>query len=261
MNSHTYDRVNLPVGQTDCEFLFVPAGPFSMGTDIDRVPSVVSRFPDVQTAWIQKEAPRHEVDLPDYYISRTPITNAVWAQYVREAGLVPPVTWGERRPSPNHPVCGVAYEEAEAFCRWLSQISGHGIDLPTEAQWEKAARSTDSREWPWGDQFSPQKCNTREGGYGGTTSVERFPEGASPYGVLDLAGNVEEWTRDLYLPYPGGQPVTDGFGGPGQYRVTRGGHWEGGGDLARCARRHGTSAGSPVGVRLVLGASPSLRPC
>lgn len=168
------------------------------------------------------------------------------------------MSWGEQTPEPNHPVCGVAYEEAEAFCRWLSQLSGHGVDLPTEAQWEKAARGTDGRQWPWGDEFNPQMCNTREGGYEGTTPVERFPQGASPYGVLDMGGNVEEWTRDLYLPYPDDQAVIDGFGGPGQYRVTRGGHWKGGGDLARCARRHGTWADSPVGVRAVLHDSPSL---
>ena len=245
-----YSQMRLLIGQAVCEFVLVPAGPFWMGTAADRAPVVTTQFPDVQVAWILKEAPAHEVDLPEYYISRTPITNAVWAEYAHGVDL--PAYAAEPSLEPNHPVCGVTYEEAEAFCRWLSRVSGHSMDLPTEAQWEKAARGTDGREWPWGDDFSPRKCNTREGGYGGITPVDRFPEGASPYGVLDMGGNLEEWTRDLYLPYPGAEAVTDGFGGPGQYRVTRGGHWQGGGDLARCARRHGHWADSPVGVRVVL---------
>ena len=252
MSSHTHDEFRVLVGQTSCEFVFVPGGPFSMGTDDDRVLAVVSLFPNVQADWIRKELPAHEVDLPDYHISRTPITNELWAEYVHQAGLTPPSRWATRTPEPKHPVCGVVYEEAEAFCGWLSEISGHRVDLPTEAQWEKAARGTDGREWPWGNEFSPQKCNTREGGYGGVTLVDRFSEGSSPYGVLDMGGNVEEWTRDLYKPYPGGKAVTDGFGGVGQYRVIRGGHWEGGGDLARCARRHGAWAHSLVGFRILL---------
>lgn len=246
------DEVRIVVGEATSEFLLVPAGPFRMGTDAERVPDVAAAFPGVEPEWILKEAPAHEVDLPDYYIARTPITNQLWSEYVERTRSSLPEGWADTPPLPTHPVSGIAYEEAEAFCRWLSEVSGYRLALPTEAQWEKAARGLDGREWPWGNEFDAGKCNTREGGYGGVTPVDRFPEGASPYGALDMGGNVEEWTADHYQPYPGGEPVTDGFGGPGDYRVTRGGHWASGGDLARCARRHGAWDHSPVGARLVL---------
>ena len=279
------------VGQTACEFVLVPTSAFLMGTDAERAPIVTSKFPAVQTEWVLKEAPAHEVYLADYYIAHTPITNQLWVEYVHLTGSPRPSSWAASPPEAKHPVSGITYEEAESFCHWLSQVSGHRLvllpleydrywllfvtpakagvtsgkqpwhyrnhletvlGLPTEAQWEKAARGTDGREWPWGKEFSAEKCNTREGGYRGVTAVDRFPAGSSPYGALDMGGNVEEWTSDLYRPYPGGDAVTDDFGGPGQYRVTRGGHWEGGGDLARCARRHGAWAHSRVGARLVL---------
>ena len=246
------DDIRFVVGQTTCEFVFVPAGAFLMGADVERAPAVAAQFPGVQAEWILKEAPAHEVYVPDYYIARTPITNQLWAEYVHRTDSRSPASWADSPPAPKHPVSGIMYEEAGEFCDWLTEISGHRADLPTEAQWEKAARGTDGREWPWGNEFNAERCNTREGSYGGVTPFDRFPDGSSPYGVLDMGGNVEEWTRDLYQPYPGGQAVSDGFGGPGQYRITRGGHWEGGGDLARCARRHGAWAHSQVGARIVL---------
>ena len=252
MGTRIHDEVRFVVGQTACEFVLVPASAFLMGTDAERAPIVTSKFPAVQTEWVLKEAPAHEVYLADYYIARTPITNQLWVEYVHLTGSPRPSSWAASPPEAKHPVSGITYEEAESFCHWVSQVSGHRLGLPTEAQWEKAARGTDGREWPWGKEFSAEKCNTREGGYRGVTAVDRFPAGSSPYGALNMGGNVEEWTSDLYRPYPGGDAVTDDFGGPGQYRVTRGGHWEGGGDLARCARRHGAWAHSRVGARLVL---------
>ncbi len=257
MSSSIPVDIRFVVGQTTCEFVFVPAGAFLMGADAERAPAVAAQFPGVQAEWILKEAPAHEVYLPDYYIARTPITNQLWAEYVHGASSRRPASWADSPPAPKHPASGITYEEAGAFCRWLSEVSGHSLALPTEAQWEKAARGTDGREWPWGNEFSAEKCNTREGGYGGVTPVDRFRSGSSPYGVLDMGGNVEEWTSDFYQPYADGKAVTDGFGGPGEYRITRGGHWEGGGDLARCARRHGTGAHSRVGARMVLNTTVS----
>ncbi len=252
MNSGIRDKIRLRVGQAAYEFVLIPVGSFLMGTRAEQVAAVVAQFPGVQAEWILKEVPTHQVYLPDYYIARTPITNQLWQEYIARTGSPAPSTWSVSVPEPGHPVAGITYEDTESFCEWLSQVSGHCIDVPTEAQWEKAARGTDGREWPWGNDFSVEKCNTQEGDYGGITAVDRFPGGSSPYGVLDMGGNVEEWTSDFYQPYPGGKAVTDGFGGTGQYRVTRGGHWEGGGDLARCARRHGAFPQSLVGARLVL---------
>ena len=251
MNPNTHDELRIVVGGTSYEFVFVAAGTFLMGTNAEHAPAVASQFPGVLAEWILKEAPVHEVYLADYYIARTPITNQLWAEYINRTSSLPPPDWADSPPNPKHPVSGITYEEAEVFCSWLSEHADHRITLPTEAQWEKAARGVDGREWPWGNEFSAEKCNTREGGYGEVTAVNRFPAGASPYGALDMGGNVEEWTSDLYRPYPGGEVGMNGFGGPG-HRVTRGGHWEGRGDLARCARRHGAWTHSRVGACMVL---------
>ena len=223
-----------------------------MGTSIDQVAAVVSRFPKLEAAWFLKECPSHQKYLPDYYIARFPLTNEVWREYVRLAAVAQPATWGQSTPEPDHPVFGITYEEVEAFGEWVSETTGRVCRPPTEAQWEKAARGTDGREWPWGDEFDPEMCNTRGGRYGGTTPVDRFLGGASPFGAVDMAGNVEEWTSDFYEPYPGGETIRDDFGGPGEYRVTRGGWWSGGADLARCARRHGFGGDSLIGGRLAL---------
>ena len=202
MRSSPKDELTLVVGLTACEFVYIPAGVFLMGTDAERASSVAYEFPGVQAEWILKETPMHEVYLSGYYISRTPITNQLWAEYVKRTYPLPPVGWNLSREEGKHPVTGITYEEAQAFCRWLSRVSGYRIELPSEAQWEKAARGTDAREWPWGNEFSTEICNTREGGYGGTTAIDRFPAGDSPYGVLDMGGNVEKWTMGLYQPYP-----------------------------------------------------------
>jgi formylglycine-generating enzyme required for sulfatase activity len=134
-------------------------------------------------------------------------------------------------------VVNVAWHDAIAYCRWLSGKTGKTYRLSTEAEWEKAARGTDGREYPWGDKFDPSKCNTREGGVGTTTPVGTYPDGASPYGALDMAGNVWEWCQSLYKPYPyrlkDGCEDTEADGG----RVFRGGSWYFGAGHARCACR------------------------
>jgi formylglycine-generating enzyme required for sulfatase activity len=134
-----------------------------------------------------------------------------------------------------------------AYCDWLSRETGLRYRLPTEAEWEKAARGPDGRAHPWGDAFDPRRANTREAGIGETTPVGVFPEGASPYGALDMAGNVEECTGSLYRLYPG-SPVQDPE--EGSYLVTRGGCFALDGDLARCDRRHGLPFAPAAGFRL-----------
>jgi formylglycine-generating enzyme required for sulfatase activity len=142
------DGLRLMVGRTACEFVYIPAGVFLMGTDAERASSVAAEFPGVQVEWILKEVPVHEVYLPDYYISRTPVTNQLWAEYNQRTDSPPPMGWEHSPANSKHPVTGITYEEAQAFCRWLSQVSGYRLGLPSEAQWEKAARGTDAREWP-----------------------------------------------------------------------------------------------------------------
>ena len=103
----------------------------------------------------------------------------------------------------KHPVVFVSWKDAIAFCEWLSKEAGRKYRLPTEAEWEKAARGTDGREWPWGNEpptKDNERCNFRVI-VGDTTPVGHYPKGASPYGIMDMAGNVWEWTSSLYKNY------------------------------------------------------------
>jgi formylglycine-generating enzyme required for sulfatase activity len=152
--------------------------------------------------------------------------------------------------SPGRPVVGVNWYEAEAYCAWLSAITGRNFRLPREMEWEKAARSTDGREYPWGEKFDPTLCNTVEGHIGTTTPIGLYPGGVSRFGLFDASGNMWEWTGDWYQMYPGGE-ASDDFGE--KFRVVRGGSWDDNSDDARCAYRHGGVPGlfdNNVGFRL-----------
>ena len=185
-----------------------------------------------------------------FLISRFPVTNAEYRVFVEAtARPAPELILLDR--SADHPVWGVTYLDAAQYTEWLGERIGRHCRLPTEAEWECAARGPQQSEYPFGNVFDPNKCNTREAGIGGTTPVDHYPDGASGYGVFDLGGNVEEWTSTLYGPYPGGQWIDDDISasiGP-HYRVLRGGSFALGGDLARCARRHGPHPAAPFRYR------------
>lgn len=141
-------------------------------------------------------------------------------------------------------MAGVRREDADAYAVWLSDRTGHPWRLPTEAEWEHAAKGPDGREFPWGDTFDPAAANTRESGVHTTTPVGAFPAGVSPFGVYDMAGNVEEFTADDYRPHPGGPFVADHLVETmNTYRVARGGSFSRFGDLTRTRRRHGAFPG------------------
>ena len=163
-----------------------------------------------------------------FCIARVPITNAQYDLFVRATNHPPPPHWEEGRPPKelnSHPVIRVSWHDAVAYCDWLSQVTGKKVALPTEEQWEKAARGDqDTRAYPWGDAFERMRCNTRELGIGATTPVGIFPRGASPYGVLDMSGNVWEWTQTRSAD--------------GGYWL-RGGSWDGSADFARVSSRYG----------------------
>lgn len=207
------------------EFVDIPSGEFWMGSD---------RISDA-------EKPIHSVHVEPFAIARYPVTNAQYAVFVQATGREPPRHWEGSQPPPhlaNHPVVHVTWHDAVAYCRWLSQETGREYRLPTEAEWERAARgATDRREWPWGDEWDSERCNTAESGPGTTTPVGVYPAGASPEGVLDVAGNVWEWCSSLYRPYPydagDGRENTEAEGS----RVLRGGSWNGIQTTARCAFR------------------------
>jgi formylglycine-generating enzyme required for sulfatase activity len=243
----------------------VPAARVHIGLDGFEVADVVERWRHVgvEDDWIDKEVPRHFAELADYWIATYPVTNGEYRAFLVDSGHENrPSTWylgaypWERA---NHPVAGVAAADADAYAAWFSERTGHPWRLPTEAEWEYAAAGPDGLEFPWGDTFDPDRANTRETGVHTTTPVGVFPGGRSPFGVLDLAGNVEEYIADDYRPYPGGRHVADHLVQTmTDYRVTRGGSFSRFGDLARTRRRHGAFPGPlyPAGFRLATGVRP-----
>jgi formylglycine-generating enzyme required for sulfatase activity/tRNA A-37 threonylcarbamoyl transferase component Bud32 len=227
------------------ELLYIPAGPFWMGNNDADLKETCR--------------PRHAVTLGAYCIGRFPVTNADYQHYIDANPDVPvpynplrfaqPYVWDRRtrtypRGRDDHPVVLVTWEEARAYCRWLSEISGYRCRLPSEAEWEKAAcwdpAAEVFRRYPWGDDFDDSLCNVDAHGALRleTTPVGRYsPAGDSPYGLVDMAGNVWEWTGSLYRPYP--YQADDGREDPktpGE-RVVRGGAFDEGPLAARCAWR------------------------
>lgn len=225
----------------------IPAGTFGMGIDLDEVDRVVAEWGPlgVERDWILKEAPQHEVAVAAFRLGKYPVTNEQFLAYVLDAApRERPSAWGHGTfplGAANQPVYTVSPEEADAYCRWLSARTGRSFRLPTEAEWEYAATGGDGRQFPWGDDWDPTRANTAELGPLTTTPVGMYPDGASPFGVLDMAGNVEEYVADDYHPYPGAELVADDLVATyGEaYRVARGGSFARHGDLARNARRHG----------------------
>jgi serine/threonine-protein kinase len=185
------------------ELVRVPAGKFLMGSD-----------PAKDEYAREDEQPQHMLDLPEFYIGKYPVTNAQYAVFVEAMDYKTPKHWNSGKvPSgkEDHPVVVVSWEDALAFCRWLSQETGKDFTLPSEAEWEKAARGpvpsevegTDGRIYPWGNKPpTADLCNFAKN-VGGTTPVGTYsPQGDSPYGCADMAGNVWEWTRSLWRDYP-----------------------------------------------------------
>jgi formylglycine-generating enzyme required for sulfatase activity len=226
-------------GLPDVVWCEVPAGPFVMGEGDEQ----------------------YQVDLSAYSISKYPVTNAQYAAFVQDGGYTEkwrhcwtgagwqwkkdrtgPDMEGGAFDLPNHPVVMVTWYEGVAFCRWLTERlreagelgPNQEVALPTEAQWEKAARGDDGRIFPWGNEFDPARCNVLETGIGATSAVGIFPAGASSYGVLDMSGNVWEWCRTKWRGYE--EPADESLEGDVR-RVLRGGSWRSGRDLARCVER------------------------
>jgi formylglycine-generating enzyme required for sulfatase activity len=185
--------------------VLVPAGEFWMGTD-----------------GAGDESPRHRVYLDAYHIDKYAVTNALYERFMRATGRQAPAFWNDSKwNGASQPVVGVSWHDAEAYCRWA------GKRLPTEAEWEKAARGTDGRKYPWGDQWDSSRANSSESKLGRTTPVGSYPSGASPYGALDMAGNVWQWVADWYdKDYYKRSPERNPRGPEsGQSRVLRGGSW------------------------------------
>ena len=243
----------------------VPGGTAEIGLPPEAAADVAAQWAHVgvEKAWIDKETPVHTVELAAYWIATYPVTNAEYRAFLATTGRPGrPTTWylgAYPYDRSNHPVAGVRPADADAYAAWLSARTGHPWRLPTEAEWEHAAKGPEGLEYPWGNAFDPAKANTRETGVHTTTPVGAFPGGRSPAGALDMGGNAEEYTADDYRAYPGGPAVTDHLTEvAGQYRITRGGSFARFGDLTRTRRRHGAfpSPLYPAGFRLATGEPP-----
>lgn len=254
----------------EIDWVTIPAGEFTMGSDKAQ-----------DSMAYDDELPQHRFFLPEYRISRVPVTVAQFARFVRATDYrttaeiegsarnwtgsewedvkgaywsAPRGAGSDVRQKQQHPVTCVSWRDAVAFCSWA------GVRLPSEAEWEKAARGTDGRIWPWGNQPPDANlCNFEGAGIGDTTTVDRYPDGASPYGVLDMAGNMWEWTRSLWYqtrgllgigateyayPYKSEDGREDVNAPDILGRVLRGGSFSFSRNFVRCAYRNG---GGPEG--------------
>ncbi|HEX6292666.1 MAG TPA: formylglycine-generating enzyme family protein [Herpetosiphonaceae bacterium] len=184
-------------------FITIPAGPFLMGTFDAERSRLATRYGGTRESYAE-ESPQHEVLLAEFAIGQVPVTNALYAAFQQATGAHRPIVWGGALTDAlrDHPVVDVSWHEAQALCAWLVEQTGQRYRLPTEAEWEKAARGSDGRAFPWGDEFDLRRCNVRESGLGMTTPVGSYLAGASPYDCLDMAGSVWEWTQSLQAPYP-----------------------------------------------------------
>ena len=222
--------------------VYVPVGEFIMGSTTTQVDYALAlcneSWGNCKRSWFDNEQPQHTVYLDAFCIDQTEVTNTQYRACV-EAGVCDApldTTYYDDTSYAQHPVVYVGWNDADAYCWWA------GKRLPTEAEWEKAARGTDGRLYPWGNTFDGSKLNfcdkncsedrrdtSVDDGYADTAPVGSYPAGASPYGALDMAGNVWEWVADwadsgYYSQSPGRNPP-----GPdsGEKRVMRGGSWGG----------------------------------
>jgi formylglycine-generating enzyme required for sulfatase activity/predicted nucleic acid-binding Zn-ribbon protein len=228
----------------------IPAGKFTMGSDTGEM----------------DERPSHNVSLSAYYISKHPVTNKEYKRFVDEAGHDVPYMdeeWAEPYNWKNgtypagkgdHPVVLVTYDDALAYCKWA------GKRLPTEAEWERAARGQDGRTYPWGDHAPSNVLCNFASNERGTSNIGAYAAGASPVGALDMAGNVWEWCADSYDPGFYKQvnntldPLCNGATG---LKVIRGGSWVNTANALRCTNRHSSKPdlrAAVIGFRTALDA-------
>ncbi len=265
---------SVPVPET----VTVPAGAFVFGSDgaereaaygLDEAAYGHARTRELR--WYDAEHARTRRETGAYAITRTPITNAQYGAFVEATGHPPPDVdartwagyglahpfertrrhvWASGRPPAgraDHPVVVVSRDDAESYARWLTDVTGAGWRLPTEEEWEKAARGAHGRRFPWGDAFDAARLNSHDRGPFDTVAVGRYPDGASAYGVLDAAGQVFEWT------------ATDA--GPDR-AIVKGGSWDDKGcGVCRPAARHARPTNLKhilIGFRLVRESSTPL---
>ncbi len=235
--------------------VYVPEGRFRIGSDRDELISLIRSHGlsalggdeqemdlAVEVYGLVNEMPKHVAATKAFFIDKTEVTNAQYKLYVDKTGNPPPAHWTKGsypEAEGDLPVVNISLAEARAYARW------RGARLPSEEEWEKAARGTDGRTFPWGEVFSEDRCHHMRAEDAGPVPVGSYPSWGSPYGCLDMIGNVQEWTDTTFAPYPGSE-AADTLP-QGSYQVVRGGAWYQQEIVpipARCASRYPLDPGS-----------------
>ena len=220
--------------------VYVPPGEFWMGSTEQEIAAIMAECDVCDREWFTRELPRHKVPVGAFWIDRTEVTNAQYRQCVDAGGCIEPQ---EKRSHTresyygnpeydDYPVVNVSWQQARAYAEWV------GGRLPTEAEWEYAARGAAGSTYPWGEELPNERLLNYINNVGDTTQVGEHPEGASWVGSLDMSGNVFEWTSSLFQPYPydlaDGREELEAAGA----RVLRGGAFHDKPRWVRCASRN-----------------------
>ena len=214
----------------DGGMVLIPAGEFTMGSDkaendaMWRGANALNPYGFNDKLYVD-EHPAHKVNLPAYMIDKYEVTNAQYKKFIDATGRRSPDHFRNRtypEGKADHPVTFVTWYDAHDYCQWT------GKRLPTDEEWEKAARGSDGRMFPWGNEFDINNANTplrwsKLGVTGDTTPVGAFEGGKSPYGLYDMSGNVWEWTSSWYVAYPGNKHPSENYGE--KYKQLKGGSW------------------------------------
>ncbi len=258
-------------GKSGASMVFIPAGEFTMGSTPEQIQSYLKNFDGVPFDAFQAEIPKRQIALDAYYIDQYEVSNRLYRRFIETTGRPSPQFWEDKRfQQPDYPVLGVTWYDADAYCKWA------GKRLPTEAEWEKAARGSEGYFYPWGNSWDSKRTNTAsywagqsfpsitkwaewmqtalDQGKAGPVEIGKFSSGISPYGVHDMAGNVSEWVFDWYTPYVSQSTLIRNPKGAdsGAMKVHRGGSWSVSSIFARSAyrARENPERGSPyIGMR------------
>ena len=194
------------------DMVLIPEGPFLMGSTKEDIDTLLKLDQNIEFGRLDNEMPQREVFLSAYYIDKYPVTNTKYKIFIESGGYTQKSLWSnagweyvtQTNPlenndldnilngEPDCPVVNVSWYESEAFAKWA------GKRLPTEAEWEKAARGTDGRIYPWGNEYDKTRLNCAENKIEKPTSVTKYPQGQSVHGCFDMSGNVWEWASDWY---------------------------------------------------------------
>ncbi len=232
----------------DPPMLDIPESVFTMGITREDAQNTANEFSNigVKEEWILKESPEIPVRLDSYRIGKYPVTNTEYLTYLNENKHAECPSYWKYRVFPshfaNHPVHSLSVDSINSYIIWLNEKTNRSFRLPTEAEWEFAAKGNDKSEYPWGNSFEKDHANTVESGLINTTPVGLFPKGESHCGCLDMSGNVEEYTSSYYSPYNEDEVIMDDLLESGPYLIARGGSYTRFRDLARTTRRHGKYA-------------------